>query len=135
MAIRLRLFAKYATLITVLVGGALIASGAVSLYFAYGESKLALFALQREKADAAAYRIEQYVRGIEHELGWTALPRVQEGSSASEQRRIEFLKLLRQAKSRCACRAWRWMHWRPRPTSRATRVWSAPKMAAPTSAR
>ena len=97
MAIRLRLFAKYATLITVLVGGALIASGAVSLYFAYGESKLALFALQREKADAAAYRIEQYVRGIEHELGWTALPRVQEGSSAADQRRIEFLKLLRQA--------------------------------------
>ena len=97
MAIRLRLFAKYATLITVLVGGALIASGAVSLYFAYGESKQALFALQREKADAAAYRIEQYVRGIEHELGWTALPRVQEGSSAADQRRIEFLKLLRQA--------------------------------------
>ena len=97
MAIRLRLFAKYATLITALVGGALVASGAISLYFAYGESKQALFALQREKADAAAYRIEQYVRGIEHELGWTALPRVQEGSSASEQRRIEFLKLLRQA--------------------------------------
>ena len=97
MAIRLRLFAKYATLITVLVGGALVASGAVSLYFAYGESKQALFALQREKADAAAYRIEQYVRGIEHELGWTALPRVQEGSSAADQRRIEFLKLLRQA--------------------------------------
>ena len=37
------------------------------------------------------------MRGIEHELGWTALPRVQEGSSAAEQRRIEFLKLLRQA--------------------------------------
>lgn len=97
MAIRLRLFAKYATLITALVGGALVTSGAISLYFAYGESKQALFALQREKADAAAYRIEQYVRGLEHELGWTTLPRVQEGSSASEQRRIEFLKLLRQA--------------------------------------
>ena len=97
MAIRLRLFAKYAALIVALVGGALVASGAISLYFAYGESKNALFALQREKADAAAYRIEQYVRGLDHELGWTALPRVQEGSSASEQRRIEFLKLLRQA--------------------------------------
>ena len=97
MAIRLRLFAKYAALIVALVGGALVASGAISLYFAYGESRQALLALQREKADAAAYRIEQYVRGIEHELGWTALPRVQEGSSAAEQRRIEFLKLLRQA--------------------------------------
>ncbi len=97
MAIRLRLFAKYAALIVALVGGALVASGAISLYFAYGESRQALLALQREKADAAAYRIEQYVRGLEHEIGWTALPRVQEGSSASEQRRIEFLKLLRQA--------------------------------------
>ena len=97
MAIRHRLFAKYAALIVALVGGALVTSGAISLYFSYGESKQALFALQREKADAAAYRIEQYVRGLEHEIGWTALPRVQEGSSASEQRRIEFLKLLRQA--------------------------------------
>ncbi len=72
-------------------------SGGTSLYFAFGESKQALFALQREKADATAYRIEQYVRTIEHEIGWTALPRVLEGSSAAEQRRIEFLKLLRQA--------------------------------------
>ena len=88
---------KYAALIVVLVGGALIASGVISLYFAWNQSRDSLFALQREKADAAAYRIEQYVRGIEHELGWTALPRVQEGSSAADQRRIEFLKLLRQA--------------------------------------
>ena len=97
MAFRFRLFTKYAAFIVALVGGALIVSGGTSLYFAFGESKQALFALQREKADAAAYRIEQYIRTIEHELGWTALPRVLEGTSAAEQRRIEFLKLLRQA--------------------------------------
>ena len=94
---RHRLFAKYAALIVALVAGALIVSGALSLYFGYGENKQALFALQREKADAAAYRIEQYVKTIEHEIGWTALPRVLDGASATEMRRIEFLKLLRQA--------------------------------------
>ena len=94
---RHRLFVKYAALIVALVAGVLIASGALSLYFGYGENKQALFALQREKADAAAYRIEQYVKTIEHEIGWTALPRVLDGTSAIEMRRIEFLKLLRQA--------------------------------------
>ena len=59
---RHRLFVKYAALIVALVAGVLIASGALSLYFGYGENKQALFALQREKADAAAYRIEQYVK-------------------------------------------------------------------------
>ena len=88
---------KYAALIVVLVGGALIASGVISLFFAWNQSRDSLFALQREKADAAAYRIEQYIREIEHEIGWTALPRVAEGGDVMDQRRIEFLKLLRQA--------------------------------------
>ena len=97
MTLRLRLFVKYAALIVVLVGGALVASGAISLYFAWNQSRESLFALQREKADAAAYRIAQYIREIEHEIGWTALPRVAEGGDLIDQRRIEFLKLLRQA--------------------------------------
>ena len=97
MTLRLRLLVKYAALIVVLVGSALIASGVISLYFAWNQSRASLFALQREKAEAAAYRIEQYIRTIEHEIGWTALPRVVEGSDVMDQRRIEFLKLLRQA--------------------------------------
>ena len=59
MTLRLRLFVKYAALIVVLVGGALVASGAISLCFAWNQSRESLFALQREKADAAAYRIAQ----------------------------------------------------------------------------
>jgi signal transduction histidine kinase len=93
---RLRLFTKYVALIVALVAGALLASSAVSLWFAYQESKSAITALQREKAVAAAYRIEQYIRSIEHSVGWTTLPRAFEGLSPAEQRRIEFLKLLRQ---------------------------------------
>ncbi|MGQ0523135.1 MAG: HAMP domain-containing histidine kinase, partial [Betaproteobacteria bacterium] len=97
MTPRRRLFTKYFALIVALVSGALIASSTISLYFSYQESQRALTALQREKAVAAAYRIEQYVRAIEHEIGWTTLPRAIEGVSLAEQRRIEYLKLLRQA--------------------------------------
>ena len=96
MTLRWRLFPKYATLIIALVGGMLVASGGISLYFSYREIQEHLVALQREKAQAAAGRIEQYVLDIEHQLGWTALPQVGAGANPLEQRRFEYLKLLRQ---------------------------------------
>jgi HAMP domain-containing protein len=94
---RRRLFGKYATLIIALVSGALLASGVVSLYFSYWENQEHLVALQREKALAAATRIEQYIINIENQLGWTALPQIEAGGNPLEQRRYEYLKLLRQA--------------------------------------
>ena len=94
---RWRLFGKYATLIIALVGGALLASGVISLYSSYRENEEHLITLQREKALAAAARIEQYIIDIEHQLGWTALPQIGAGSNPLEQRRYEYLKLLRQA--------------------------------------
>jgi signal transduction histidine kinase len=94
---RWRLFTKYAAFIIILVSAALIASGAVSVYFSYRENQEHLIVLQREKALAAATRIEQYVSDIEHQLGWTALPQVGAGTNPVEQRRYEYLKLLRQA--------------------------------------
>ena len=97
MTPRWRLFPKYALLIIALVGGMLVASGAVGIYFSYRESRANLAALQVEKAQAAAARIEQYVLEIERQLGWTALPRIDGGGDVIEQRRIEYLKLLRQA--------------------------------------
>ena len=90
-----RLFRKYLLLILTLVTGALLASGAISVYFSYQENKSALSDLQHEKALAAASRIEQYVRQIERQLAYAALPQL--GASDVELRRIEFLKLLRQA--------------------------------------
>ncbi len=77
-----------------LVSAALVASGMVGLYFTYQENQAALLALQREKAASAASRIEAYVQEIEHQLGWMRLPQI--GTSNLEQRRIDFLKLLRQ---------------------------------------
>ena len=96
MSLRWRLFPKYAMLIIALVGGMLVASGGISLYFSYRENQEHLVALQREKAQAAAERIGQYIFDIEHQLGWTALPQVSAGADPVEQRRFEYLKLLRQ---------------------------------------
>jgi hypothetical protein len=97
MTRRWRLFPKYALLIITLVGSMLIASGAISIYFSWRENEAHLAALQVEKAQNAAYRIEQYIVEIEHELSWTALPRADADGDALESRRIEYLKLQRQA--------------------------------------
>ena len=90
-----RLFRRYLILILTLVTGALLASGAISVYFSYQDNKAAVAALQHEKALAAASRIEQYIRQIEHEIAYAAFPQLD--ASDVELRRIEFLKLLRQA--------------------------------------
>ena len=89
-----RLFRKYLLLILSLVTSALVASGAIGIYFSYQENRSALASLQHEKAVAAASRIEQYVIGIERQLRYAALPQL--GVGEVELRRIEFLKLLRQ---------------------------------------
>jgi signal transduction histidine kinase/HAMP domain-containing protein len=90
-----RLFRKYLLLIMSLVTIALLASGGISLYFTYQETKASLASLQHEKALAAASRIEQYIERIQQQLSYAALPQLD--ASDVELRRIEFLKLLRQA--------------------------------------
>ena len=90
------LFLKYFAFIALLVGGGLLASGAINLYFSYQETRASVVNLQREKALTAAVRIEQFVRDIENQLGYTALPMVGAGMGPMEQRRLDFLKLLRQ---------------------------------------
>ena len=96
MILRWRLVNKYAGFIIVLVSAALIVSGCLSLYFSYRENQDHLVSLQQEKALAAAGRIEQYILGIEDQLGWTAMPQVAAPGNRIEQRRYEYLKLLRQ---------------------------------------
>jgi signal transduction histidine kinase len=96
MTSRWRLFPKYALLIMSLVGGMLIASSGIGVYFSWRETEAHLVALQVEKAQSAATRIEQYILDIAHQLSWTALPRAAVGDDAREERRIEYLKLLRQ---------------------------------------
>jgi signal transduction histidine kinase len=90
-----RLFRKYLLLIISLVSVALLASGGIGLYFSYQDTRTGLASLQHEKALGAASRIEQYVRQISQQLNYAALPQLD--ASDIEARRVEFLKLLRQA--------------------------------------
>ena len=90
-----RLFRKYILLFVLLVGGALLASGTVQLWFSYEENKAALARVQKEKALSAAARIEGFIDEITRQIGWTA--RAQWARSVLEQRRVEYLQLLRQA--------------------------------------
>ncbi len=94
MILRRSLFRKYAVYFVTLVTLALVASGGIGVYVTYRENKSALLDLQREKAAAAASRIEAYVLEIEHQIGWMRLP--QAGAANPEQRRFDYLKLLRQ---------------------------------------
>ena len=93
---RRRLFRKYVVVFVSLVAGTLLISGAIEIYFSYQENKEALVALQREKASAAAIRIEVFVKEIERQIGWTTQPQLSTPDAALEQRRIDFLRLLRQ---------------------------------------
>lgn len=91
-----RLFQKYVVIFASLVSGALLASGALDIYFSYQEHKQALAAIQREKAIGAATRIEQFVRQIERLLESTTYPMLVTGMAAVEQRRMDFARLQRQ---------------------------------------
>ena len=91
-----RLFSKYAVLIAALVAGALIASGLIGVYFSYQQNQAQFVALQQEKAYFAAWRIEQFIKDIEQQIGWTSLPRVAADAFPLAERRFEYLKLLRQ---------------------------------------
>src|SRR6266516_6492736 len=91
-----RHFRKYVVIIALIVSGALIASGAIEIYFSYLENKAALVAIQREKALGAAARIESFIKEIEHQIGWTTQPLLVAPSAALDQRRFDSLRLLRQ---------------------------------------
>ena len=93
---RAGLFQKYFAFIVLLVSGGLVASGAIGLYFSYQETRNSLVSLQREKALVAAVRIEQFLRDIESQLGWTTFPLFGTAGSPLEERRLDFIKLIRQ---------------------------------------
>src|ERR1700756_803794 len=88
------LFRKYVAYFAALVTLALMASGSIEIYFSYQENKAALLTLQHEKAVAAASRIGDYVQEIQHQMQWLGLP--QPSTATAEQRRFDYLKVLRQ---------------------------------------
>src|SRR6185503_17809561 len=63
-----RLFRKYVVVLVVLVGGVLMASALVELYFSYRETQRAIVRVERAKAVATAARIEQFLRDVEGQV-------------------------------------------------------------------
>jgi len=96
---RSRLFWKYVIVLVFLVSGALVTSGAVEIYFSYQENKTALVSVQQEKAIAAASRIDQFIKEIENQIGWTTHASFTSQAAALDQRRFDYLRLFRQAPS------------------------------------
>jgi signal transduction histidine kinase len=90
-----RLLRKYVVVFLLLVGGVLLASSAVDLYFSYQETKAALVRIEHEQAVGAAARIEQFVQGIERQIRWTTQAAFDDPATAREQREIDYLRLLR----------------------------------------
>ena len=92
-----RLYRKYAALLVTLIASALLVSSGVESWYSYLENRAAIVDVQREKARGAAAVIEQFVREIEGQLGWTTHAAQPAGEGGLEQRRFDFLRLLRQA--------------------------------------
>jgi signal transduction histidine kinase len=92
---RNRLFRKYVGPFVAVVLLALLTNGLLEIYFAFQENKSALAQIQREKALAAALRIEAFVKEIERQMGWTTQPHLAVAGGL-EQRRLDYVRLLRQ---------------------------------------
>jgi signal transduction histidine kinase len=88
------LFLKYVVLFVGLVTGVLLINAALDLYFVYQDNRRASIEVQKEKAEAAAQKIESFVREIEHQLGWVT--QTQWAALPVEQRRFDYVRLQRQ---------------------------------------
>jgi HAMP domain-containing protein len=90
-----RLFRKYVVFLLLLVGGVLVVSSLVQLYFSFRENQGALARVQREKAVAAAAKIEQFIKEIERQVRGTVEDAFDDPVLASQQREEDYLRLLR----------------------------------------
>jgi len=107
-----RLFRKYVVVLLVLVGGVLMASSLVELYFSYRETQVAIVRVERQKAVAAAVGIEQFLREVEQQVRETTRTASDDpdasqvgqgklgfrqglGAALAEQRELDFLRVLR----------------------------------------
>src|ERR1700689_2848329 len=92
--VRTPLFIKYVALLVAVVVLALLANGAFEIWFSYQEHKASLIGIQREQAEGAASKIEQFITEINSQVGWTT--QLPWSDSTLDQRRFDALRLLRQ---------------------------------------
>lgn len=88
-----RLFRKYVGYFAGLLSVVLLASGATGLYFSYRDTRTLVDELQREKARAAAARIEQYLHTVENQLRSAVALRRGEEPPDPDQQYLELLRL------------------------------------------
>jgi len=81
-----------------LVGAAFLINGAVNVWTTWREAEALMVDLQREKAEAAAARINQFIASIKSQLAWTSFPQLTASTNPLKARRYDFLKLQRQVK-------------------------------------
>ena len=93
------LFRKYVVIFVFLISGGLLTSGLVEFYISYQQSQAALGRLEREKAVAAAATIEQFIRDIQRQMSWVVQPAWTADTANPEQRRDDYLQLLRQVRA------------------------------------
>jgi signal transduction histidine kinase len=107
-----RLFRKYVVVLLVLMGGVLMASSLVELYFSYRETQRSIVRVERAKAVAASAGIEQLLKEIETQVRETTRTASDDpdasqvgqgrlgfrqglGVAMAEQRELDFLRVLR----------------------------------------
>ena len=91
----LPLSAKFAVAFVGLVTLVLLINGAVDLTLNFHDAKDNAIAVQREKAHAAAERVDAFVSEIENQIGWTT--RAEWRRLSPDQQRYDFIRLMRQA--------------------------------------
>src|SRR4029453_16538144 len=109
---RRRLWRKYVVFLLVLVGGVLMVSSLVELFFSYQETKRSIVRVERARAAAVAAQIEQFLKEIERQVRDTTQAAADDpaasqvrrgklpfreglGTALAEQRELDFLRLLR----------------------------------------
>jgi len=88
------LFRKYVALFLAVVCVELLINALLEAGLAFQEHKGSLIRIQREQAEAAAAKIEQFIKEIERQVGWTT--QLPWSAGTLEQRRFDGLRLLRQ---------------------------------------
>ncbi len=92
--LRMGLAVKLAVAFLGLVSLVLIVDGSIAMWLGYRTAERAAILMQQVKAQDAARQIEQFISGIERQIGWTTPP--QWDALPLEQRRYDFIRLMRQ---------------------------------------
>jgi adenylate cyclase len=89
-----RLFRKYAALFVAVVCVSLLAESGIEGWFGYREHRQALLRLQREQAQTAAVKTEDFIQSIVSQLRWTT--QLRWAGNTIDQRRLDAFRLLHQ---------------------------------------